>query len=119
MNDKIILIIVGLLSGGLSGLIGVGGGIIMVPAMVYFLNYTQMQAQGTSLSVLMFPVGFLAVYNYYKAGNVQWNATLFIGLGFVLGAFLGSKLGLTIPEIYVKRSFAIFLLYTAYKMWFK
>lgn len=112
----ITLAIVGLLAGVLSGLIGVGGGIIIVPALIFFLGFTQKQAQGTSLGLLLLPIGILAVINYYRAGYIDVKVVLVMALAFVAGGFLGSKIALVISEAALKRIFAIVLFYTGFKM---
>lgn len=112
----LILILIGLFAGMLSGLIGVGGGIIVVPALVYFLGFSQHEAQGTSLGLLLLPVGILAVANYYKQGYIDVKVVLIMCLAFVIGGFLGSRLSLTLSAEMVKKIFAIVLFYTAFKM---
>jgi uncharacterized membrane protein YfcA len=112
----LILILIGLLSGALSGMVGVGGGIIIVPALVYFLAFSQKEAQGTSLGIMLLPVGILGVIQYYKEGQVDWRVVLIVSLAFLVGAFLGSKLALTLPDRILKRIFAILLLIVALKM---
>jgi uncharacterized protein len=116
----IILIIIGIAAGMLSGLVGVGGGIIIVPALVYFLAFSQKQAQGTSLAILLLPVGILAVMNYYKDPqvNLDIKVVALITLGFLAGSYFGSKLALSIPDAAVKKIFAIFMLLIAIKMLF-
>lgn len=114
-------LLIGLAAGMLSGLVGVGGGIIMVPALVFFLHYTQHQAQGTSLAVLTLPVVILASFYYYhqcqKAGTpIDLKIVGLLGVGFIVGAFLGSKLALTIDQELLKKIFAVILFYTAFKM---
>lgn len=116
MTTIIILLCIGLMAGILSGLVGVGGGIIIVPALVYFMSMSQHQAQGTSLAVLLLPVGIFAVYNYYKAGFVDINATLIIACTFLIGGFIGSKISIAIDQNLVKKIFGIFLLLVAFKM---
>ncbi len=111
-----ILVLIGLASGMLSGLVGVGGGIIIVPALVFFLGFSQHQAQGTSLGLLMLPVGILAVFNYYKQGHVDFKVIAVMSIAFVLGGWLGSKLSLVLSDAAIKRIFAIILLYSAAKM---
>ena len=112
----LILVTIGLAAGMLSGLIGVGGGIIIVPALVFFLGFSQHQAQGTSLGLLLLPVGILAVINYYNKGNVDLKVVGIMSIAFIAGGWLGSKLALRLPEDTVKRIFAIFLFYTAFKL---
>jgi uncharacterized protein len=112
----ITLLLIGLAAGVLSGLVGVGGGLIIVPALVFFLGYTQHQAQGTSLGLLLLPVGILAVMNYYNKGQIDVKVVLVMSIAFVLGGWLGSKLALRLPEDTVKKIFAVFLFYSAFKL---
>lgn len=123
MTTQIVLtiLIIGLSAGILSGLIGVGGGIILVPALVYFLHYTQHQAQGTSLGVLTFPVVIIAFLNYYKDSKtsghpIDIKIILLLAAGFIVGGYFGSKLALKIDQALLKKIFAVILLYTAFKM---
>lgn len=116
VQQIIILLLIGLVSGMLSGLVGVGGGVIIVPALVFFLGFTQHEAQGTSLGLLLLPVGILAVWNYYKSGYIDFKVIGIMSLAFVLGGWLGSKFSLLMPELLVKRLFAVILFYAAFKM---
>lgn len=116
MTTIVILLCIGLLAGILSGMVGVGGGIIIVPALVYFMAMNQHEAQGTSLAVLLLPVGILAVYNYYKAGYVDVRSTLIIATTFVIGGFIGSKISIGLDQNMVKKIFGIFLLLIGIKM---
>ena len=112
----LLLIVIGLAAGILSGLVGVGGGIIVVPALVFFLSFSQQQAQGTSLGLLLLPVGILAVLNYYKQGHIDIRVVAIMAIAFVIGGWLGSKWALALPEITVRRIFAVILFYSAFKM---
>jgi uncharacterized membrane protein YfcA len=112
----IILILIGLFAGILSGLVGVGGGIIVVPALVLILNFSQHEAQGTSLGLLLLPVGILAVLNYYNKGYIDVKVVLIMGAAFVLGGWLGSKLALQLSQELVRKIFAIVMFYAAFKM---
>ena len=112
----IIILLIGLFAGILSGLVGVGGGLIIVPALIFFLGFTQHQAQGTSLGLLLLPVGILAVINYYNKGNVDIKVVAIMSVAFIAGGYLGSKLALRLPEDTVKKIFAIFLFYSAFKL---
>ena len=123
MTTQLVLtaLIIGLAAGVLSGLVGVGGGIIMVPALVFFLNYTQHQAQGTSLAVLTLPVVILAsLYYYYQCQKLGTPIDLkIVGLlaaGFIVGGFFGSKMALAIDQTTLRKIFAVILFYTALKM---
>lgn len=110
------LVVIGLLAGFLSGLIGVGGGIIMVPMFVLFLGFSQHQAQGLSLAVLLPPVTFLAVYNYYQAGVIDWRYALIVSAIFIVGGFIGSKVALAIDQQTLKKVFGGILLLIAVKL---
>lgn len=114
-------LLIGLAAGMLSGLVGVGGGIIMVPTLVFFLSYSQHQAQGTSLAVLTLPVVILgSLYYYYECRRLGTPIDLrvvgLIALGFLIGGYMGSKLALAINAVALKKIFAIILFYTALKM---
>jgi hypothetical protein len=111
-----ILVSIGLAAGVLSGFVGIGGGVIIVPALVYALGFTQHQAQGTSLFVLSMPVVILAVLNYAKSGYVNWKFGLIIAASFVIGGFIGSKLSLRIPESWVKLIFGILMAYVSVRL---
>lgn len=119
VTQLLILVLVGLLAGALSGFVGVGGGIIIVPAMIYFMNMNQLQAQGVSLALLMLPVGVLGVMNYYKAGHIQFNYVLIMAIGFVLGNYFGSKYAMRVPEHKIKFLFSLLMLYVAVQMLWK
>ncbi len=118
MNSETIflLILIGLAAGTLSGLVGVGGGIIIVPALVFFLGFSQQEAQGTSLGLLLLPAGILAVINYYNKGFIDLKVVGIMCAAFVFGGWLGSKLALSISQELVKKIFAVVLFYTAFKM---
>ncbi|MGV8946035.1 MAG: TSUP family transporter [Lutibacter sp.] len=115
----LILIIIGLSAGVLSGMVGVGGGIIMVPMFVLFLGLTQYNAQGLSLAVMLPPVTFLAVYNYHTAGNggnIDWRIAITVSILFVLGGFIGSKIALQIDQRMLRKIFGIFMLFVAIRL---
>lgn len=123
MSTQLIItaLMIGLSAGILSGLVGVGGGIIMVPALVFFMNYTQHQAQGTSLAVLTLPVVILASLYYYhqcqKLGTpIDLKIVGLLAAGFIVGGFFGSKIALSINQDALKKIFAIILFYTGFKM---
>ncbi len=114
----LILLIIGLIAGTFSGMIGVGGGIIIVPCLVYFLGMDQHSAQGTSLAMMLLPVGILGVMYYFKEGAVDIKYGLILALPFVLGAYFGSKFILNIEEGAVKKIFAGVMMVVAVKMMF-
>ena len=114
----LILLLVGLVAGFLSGMVGIGGGIIIVPVLVYFLNYTQHQAQGTTLFMFLLPIGILGVINYYKAGYVEFKTAFIIATTFVLGSYLGSKLAISIDQKTVKQVFGVIIVILGIKMIF-
>ncbi len=113
-----ILVAVGIAAGILSGLVGIGGGLIIVPALIFFLGFSQKMAQGTSLGILLLPIGVLAVIQYYKAGFVDVHTVWLVALGFLAGGYFGSKIALSLPQETVKKIFAIVLLLIAFKMLF-
>jgi len=119
LSTILILIIIGLSAGILSGLVGVGGGIIMVPLFVLFLGLNQYNAQGLSLAVMLPPVTFLAVYNYQKAGGgIDWRVALIVSLLFVIGGFIGSKIALQIDQRMLRKVFGFLMLIVAIKFIF-
>ncbi len=114
----VLLVIVGLLAGVLSGLVGLGGGVIIVPALVFFLGFSQHQAQGTSLGILLLPAGIFAVMNYYNKGFIDVKVVLLLFVGFLVGGYLGSKISLSVNETTLKKIFAIALVLIAGKVLF-
>lgn len=118
MQQTIILLLIGLAAGLMSGILGIGGGIIIIPLLVAFLGFSQQSAQGTSLGLLLLPVGILAVMNYYKAGLVDIKAVLIMSITFVIGSYLSSKVAIDIPEALLKKIFGVFLLFYAMKLFF-
>lgn len=113
------LLLIGVIAGILSGMIGIGGGILIVPALMYFMGLSQLTAQGTSLAIMLPPVGFLAVYNYHKAGNLEWKYALLIAFAFVIGGYIGSKLSLDVfSQSVVKKIFGMLMLIVAFKLVF-
>jgi uncharacterized membrane protein YfcA len=114
----LILLIIGVAAGMLSGFVGVGGGILIVPALVFFLGFTQHQAQGTSLAMMIPPIGLLAVWNYYKAGQVNLTAAAVLCITFFLGAFIGSKLSIAMDPAKVKKIFAVVMMAASIKLLF-
>jgi hypothetical protein len=114
----IILVLIGLMAGVFGGLFGVGGAVIMIPALVYFLSVDQHMAQGTSLAVMLPPIGLFAAYNYYKDGQVNIWFAVIIAISFMIGGYFGSKLALNLSEQVMKKAFAIFLILLALRMIF-
>ncbi|MCC6699875.1 MAG: sulfite exporter TauE/SafE family protein [Fluviicola sp.] len=112
----LILVLIGLFAGTLSGFIGIGGGVIIVPALIYILGLTQHQATGTSLFILAMPVVILGVINYAKTQNVNWTYGLIIASTFVIGGYFGSKLSLKTNPAIVKLVFGIIMIYVAIMM---
>ncbi|NUN10543.1 MAG: sulfite exporter TauE/SafE family protein [Ignavibacteriaceae bacterium] len=112
----LILLGIGLAAGLTSGLLGIGGGIIIIPMLVGLLGFTQQGAQGTSLGLLLMPIGILGVMNYYKAGHVNIKAALFMATTFVIGSYLSSKVAVQLPEVIIKKIFGVFLFIYAIKL---
>ena len=114
----IILFLVGLAAGILGGLVGIGGGIIIVPSLIYFLGFSQKEAQGTSLGILLLPVGILGVLQFYKAGYVDMRTVWLVSFGFLVGSYFGSKIALSFSQETVKKIFAILMILIGLKMLF-
>lgn len=112
----LILVLIGLIAGTFSGLIGVGGAIIIIPALVFLLGMDQYSAQGTSLATLLLPIGLLAVLNYYREGEINIKYAMVIAVSFFVGGYLGSKFALEIPEALLRKIFAVTLVVIAVKM---
>lgn len=117
-TQLIILLAIGFAAGTLSGIFGVGGGIIIIPALVFFLGLTQHQAQGTSLAVLVFPAGILALMHYYKQGYVNVKFALVLIAAFIIGGYVGSLFATQISGTVLKRVFGVFILVVGLKMVF-
>jgi uncharacterized membrane protein YfcA len=115
----IILILIGLFAGVFGGFVGLGGGVIMIPAMVYILGMSQHMAQGTSLAVMLPPIGILAAYNYWKAGELNMNYAMIIAASFIIGGYFGSKFALQMPVVMMKKIFAFALIIMAVNMLIK
>jgi uncharacterized protein len=114
----LLLIVIGIITGFMAGMLGIGGAIIMIPALVFFLGLTQQMAQGTSLAVMLPPIGIIAAYNYYKAGQVNLTFALILAATFLIGSYFGSKLAINIPQPVLKKIFGVLLLLVAAKMLF-
>ena len=114
----LILLAVGLAAGFLSGLVGIGGGIIIVPVLVYFIGFTQHQAQGTVLFMFLLPIGILGVMNYHKQGYVDYKTALIICTTFVFGSYFGSKLSISLDQKTVKQIFGALMIILGAKMLF-
>jgi len=113
-----ILIVIGIVTGIMAGMLGIGGAIIMIPALGLLLGLSQQTAQGTSLAVMLPPVGIIAAYNYYKAGHVNIKFALILAIAFIIGSYFGSKIALNLPQSTLKKIFGILLLLVAAKMLF-
>ena len=117
-TNTIILALIGIAGGFLGGLLGIGGAIIIIPCLVLLLGYSQQNAQGTVLLMLLFPVGFLATLQYYHKGSVDIKAAIILAIAFFFSSYFGAKLAIHIPQIFLKKAFAILLVGIAVKMWF-
>ncbi len=115
-STVIILILIGLVAGIFSGLIGIGGALIIIPALIFILHMDQYSAQGTSLAIMLPPIGLLAAYNYFKAGALNLQYAMIIAAAFFVGGYLGSKFAIAIPVYLLRKIFAIVLIAIAIKM---
>lgn len=118
VSTLILIIVIGVITGVTAGMLGIGGAIIMIPALVFFLGFNQQMAQGTSLAVMLPPIGIFATYNYWKAGQVDWKVALVLALTFIIGSYFGSRLALNIPQATLKKIFGVLLLLVAARMLF-
>jgi uncharacterized protein len=116
MANIIISLLIGSVSGVMSGLFGIGAGIIMIPAMVFLLGFNQHLAQGTSLAIMLPPISIFAVLEYYKTGNINIKTSIFIAIAFVLTSLLGAKLALYLNKEILQRIFGFFLLLISIRM---
>ena len=114
----IILVAIGIMTGAFSGFLGIGGGLILIPALVYFMGFGQHEAIGTSLAVMLPPIGLFAAYNYYKAGQVNIQYALILAIAFMVGSYFTSKLAVSIPANTLRKVFSVFLFLIAIKMFF-
>lgn len=116
LSMVLILILIGIFTGVMAGMLGIGGAIIMVPALVYIMGLSQQSAQGTSLAVMLPPIGIIAAMNYYKAGHVNMKYALILAAFFIVGSYFGSKVSLALPGHILKKIFGFLLLAVAAKM---
>lgn len=118
INVFLILVLIGLVTGALGGMLGIGGALVLIPALIYFLGFNQHQAIGTSLAVMLPPIGLFAAYNYYKAGQVNLLYALILAIAFMAASYFSSKFALKLPENLVRKIFSVFLLIVAIRMFF-
>ncbi|BAB73797.1 TSUP family transporter [Anabaena sp. FACHB-709] len=118
MNSILICLILGLIAGIVSGMTGIGGGIIILPALIFLLGFSQQQAQGTTLALLVPPIDLLAAWVYYKQGYVDIKVAAIICLGFILGGWLGAKVGTNLPTGTLSKIFAVLMIIGALKVLF-
>jgi len=110
------LLLIGAAAGCLSGFIGIGGGLLIVPALMYFMGMSQMVAQGTSLALMLPPIGALAVMNYWKAGELDLRAAGIMVVAFVVGGYFGSRIALSLNPMKVRLAFGLLMMYAAIRM---
>src|SRR5436305_7567368 len=113
MNEIVMFLILGLAAGVLSGILGIGGGIIIIPALVYFFGFAQHRAAGTTLALMVPPIGILAVLEYYRKGYVDVKAAAWICAGFVIGGLIGARYATSLSSAVLQRAFGVFLLVIA------
>src|SRR6266850_3543876 len=118
METILIVLAIGVLAGAFGGFIGIGGGLIVVPCLVYFMGMCQHTAQGTSLAMMLPPIGLIAVYNYYKQGHVDFKIAAILCISFVAGSFFGSKIALSLSPDQIKKAFGIIIILLGIKMVF-
>jgi uncharacterized membrane protein YfcA len=114
----VLYIILGLVAGTFAGIFGIGGGLILIPGLTFLLGMTQHQAQGTTLAILVPPIGILAAWRYYQSGHVNLPVAGFICLGFLFGGLLGANLIQNVSDPALKKMFAVFLFVVSLNMFF-
>ena len=114
--QPIIWMLLGVGAGTLGGLLGIGGGLVMIPAMVYLFGMTQHQAQGTSLAVMVPPIGLLAAWRYYTAGHVQLAMAAYVCVGFFIGGLFGASVSSVLSDVWLRRVFGSFLFVASLEM---
>ena len=119
LETFLILILIGLVTGAVGGMLGIGGALILIPALVYFVGFSQHEAIGTSLAVMLPPIGLFAAYNYYKAGQVNIKYALIIAAAFMIGSYFTSRLALKMPENLIRKIFSVFIILIAIRMFFQ
>jgi uncharacterized membrane protein YfcA len=119
LQNALLIALVGAVAGLFGGMLGLGGAIIIIPAMVMLLGYSQQMAQGTALMMMVLPVGALAAFQYYQKGFVDVKAALIMAVFFFVGGYFGAKFATQIPQDILKKTFAIMLVGIAIKMWFQ
>ena len=113
-----VYLILGLIAGVFSGVFGLGGGVVLVPALIFMFGFTQHQAQGTTLAMMIPPIGLLAAMKYYSSGNVNVKVAAIMCCGFFIGGYFGARFIDKIPDLLLKRIFGGFLLLVSLKMIF-
>ena len=117
MSPTIVFLLIGLVAGVCSGVFGIGGGIVIVPMLVFFAKLPPKMATGTSLGVFLLPVALLGALSYWRAGNVNVRGSLLIAAGLFVGSFLGAQLSLGMGDAILKRGFALLLVFVAVRLW--
>jgi uncharacterized protein len=110
------LLAIGLAAGVLAGMFGIGGGLVIVPALLYFLKLSEVDAIGTSLAALVPPVGLLGAFAYYRAGHINLKYALLVATGLFLGSYFGARIILSLPSLVIRRVYAVFLVIVAVRM---
>jgi uncharacterized membrane protein YfcA len=109
MDTTLLYVVIGVVAGILSGLLGIGGATIIIPALVFMYGFSQQQAQGTTLALLLIPVGILAVVPYYQQGYVDLKVVAFLAIGFVFGGYFGAKVATSLPSATLGKVFGVVL----------
>jgi len=118
VSNTIGAILLGVAVGTISGLVGIGGGAFLIPALVAFYGMSQLRAQGTSIAILLLPIGAMAFWKYQKAGHVDLRIALLVAVGFMLGGWIGGSVAQQLPPLVMRRTFAVLMMLLALRMGF-
>ncbi len=117
-RELVSVLIIGLTAGFASGILGIGGGVLVVPALIYMLGFSQHNAQGTTLALMCMPAGILAARRYHQQGFVDWRVATFLFCGFVIGGYCGAQLAVSVSEKALRQLFALSMIALGVRMFF-
>ena len=115
--NNLLFVLIGLVAGVLAGIFGIGGGIVIVPALILLAKFAPQTATGTTLAIFLFPIGLFGTWEYYKEGNVRIVPAFLLALGVLCGSYFGARIAQQMSPLLLRRSFAVFLVLVAARLW--